>query len=128
MSSSNQTSANQRKNSTYNATTGRYVLGGRTEVSSWALEWWNRVTPVTDPSDIVYYVEKAYEGLPRKLGTLFYGNEEFWWIICQYNGIIDPIGELVQGRRLLIPLLDRAKKQFLVYDQQVGGIASTRGS
>lgn len=120
------TTASQRKNSTFNSTTGRYVLGGTTEVSSWALEWWNRVELVTDPSDLIYYVEKVYEGRPRRLGMLFYGDEELWWVICQYNGIIDPITELVEGKRLVVPLIERVRKEYFVPNREVGGIPSKR--
>lgn len=115
----------ERKNSAFNPT-GRYVLGGTTEVSPWALEWWDRVTPKSDPSDLVYYVEKKYESQPRRLGMLFYGDEEAWWVICQYNGILDPISELVEGKRLIIPLKSRLPKDFFVTNKQIGGTQSTR--
>jgi hypothetical protein len=32
-----------------------------------------------------------------------YGSISYWWIICYYNGIIDPKKELVAGMRLRIP-------------------------
>jgi hypothetical protein len=113
------------KNSTYNTKTGRYVLGGVTE-TSWALEWWNRVSLVTDQSDLIYFVEKIYESQPRKLALLFYGDEELWWVICQYNGLLDPVSDLIEGKQLLIPMFDRIKRNYLVPNPMVGGIPSTR--
>lgn len=114
----------ERKNSVYNAKNGRYVLGGITEVSSWSLEYWTKNKLISDPTDLVYFVEKVYESQPRKLGMLFYGDEELWWMICQYNGILDPIEELVEGRKLIIPILERIKRESLV--QQRGGVSSLR--
>ena len=48
-------------NSAYNTKNGRYTLGGTTEVSSFALEMWDVNILPSDPSDIVYFVEKKYE-------------------------------------------------------------------
>ena len=99
-------------NSLDNNKNGRYALGGNTEFSEFAINWWNRNTMEQDPSDIVYFLEKEYEGEPRKLGIIFYGDPRLWWIICQYNGIIDPITELVEGKLLLIPKFSRVKSQL----------------
>lgn len=114
------------KNSVYNSRVGRYVNGGTTEVSSWALEIWIKNPPIRDASDIVYFVEKIYESQPRRLGMLFYGDEELWWVICQYNGILDPFAELVEGKLLLVPLLDRVKADLFTANPKVGGTPSTR--
>jgi hypothetical protein len=113
-------------NSVYNATNGRYVLGGVTEVSSFALEMWEAATLPPDPSDIVYFVEKKYEGFPHLLGYVFYGDTGLWWLICQYNGIIDPMAEIVEGKALLLPTLDRIKAQVFTSNSTVGGVTTTR--
>jgi len=112
-------------NSAYNTKNGRYTLGGTTEVSSFALEMWDVNILPSDPSDIVYFVEKKYEEKPHLLGYVFYGDTGLWWVICLYNGIIDPINEIVEGKLLLIPTIDRIKAQILS-NNSTGGIPSTR--
>ena len=114
------------KNSAYNVKNGRFTLGGTTEVSSFALEWWNKNSIKSDKTDIIYYVEKKYENKPHLLGYVFYGDELLWWIICQVNGIIDPLTELTEGLMLRIPTLDRVKAQLFSNNVKAGGISSTR--
>jgi hypothetical protein len=114
------------KNSTYNTKNGRYVLGGQTEVSSFAIEWWNRYSMSRDPTDIIYFLERKYEGRPEILGYVFYGDVGLWWVIAQYNSIIDTFAELVEGRLLIIPTLERVKRELIGQNTKVGGIPSTR--
>lgn len=120
-----QTSVNH-KNSTYNIKGGRYVIGGSTEVSTAMLEWWEPASMKRDPSDLVYFFEKKYEGRPELLGYVFYGDVQLWWIIAQYNAILDPFIELVEGKLLIIPMLDRVKADLIVPNLKPGGIPSTR--
>lgn len=108
-------------NSAYNTKYGRYVLGGTTEVSPHALELWDQSELPRDPSDLIYFVEKKYEDAPQLLGYVFYGDTGLWWVICQYNGIIDPIEEIVEGKMLYIPLKDR-----IFYTTGTGIVPSTR--
>lgn len=111
-------------NSTYNSKNGRYVLGGTTEVSAWAIEWWEKNTMTPDDSDFIYVMEKKYEGRPDILGYVFYGDSLLWWVICQYNSILDPVSELVEGKILLIPQLARITQNATT--TSTGGVASTR--
>lgn len=113
------------KNSVYNTTNGRYVLGGTTEVTANNIQWWTKTTVAHDPSDLVYFMEKKYEDRPDLLGFVFYGDSKLWWIIAQYNNILDPVTELVEGQILLIPTLDRVKQAF-IQSAKSGGIPSTR--
>ena len=113
------------KNSVYNAKNGRYVIGGSTEVSAGMIEWWSKNKNSHDPTDLVYFFEKKYEGRPDMLGYLFYGDVGLWWVICQYNNIINPFDELVEGAILLIPLLSRIKQEYM-QTASIGGNISTR--
>lgn len=112
-------------NSSYNIKNGRYTLGGTTEVSSFAIETWIATTIPSDPSDIIYFVEKKYEGKPQLLGYVFYGDTGLWWVICLYNGIIDPLEEIIEGKLLLIPTIDRMRSEIFT-NVNPGGIPSTR--
>jgi hypothetical protein len=114
-------------NSTYNSKNGRYVLGGTTEVSASAIEWWEKNAMLPDPSDFIYVMEKKYEGRPDILGYVFYGDPLFWWVICQYNAILDPFAELVEGKVLLIPQQQRiTQTSSTSVGTTVGGVLSTR--
>lgn len=113
------------KDSTLNEKNGRYVLGGSTEVSSFALEWWNRKKLASDPSDFAYYVERKYEGRPDLLANAFYGDSQLWWLICQFNAIIDPLTELVEGKLIFLPDATRINSDMRV-QTDVGGLKSAR--
>lgn len=114
------------KNSVYNTKNGRYVFGGSTEVSAAVVEWWTRNTVKNDPTDLVYFFEKKYEGRPDMLGFVFYGDPGLWWVIAQYNSILDPFEELKEGKVLIIPTLERVKAELFSANTAVGGVPTTR--
>jgi len=33
----------------------------------------------------------------------YYGTEELWWIICQFNGVVNPLEDLYVGLEIKIP-------------------------
>lgn len=109
-------------NSLYNKYS-RYVGGGTTESANGKIEWWERGTMPRDPSDIVYVVENFFENRLDLIASTFYSEPRWWWVIAQYNNIIDPFGEVTAGRILLIPT--PARLPFLVNTKQ-GGVDSTR--
>ena len=114
------------KNSVYNEKNGRYVRGGTTEASAKFLEWWNKLEVPKDPSDILYVMEEKYVGRPDLLSYAFYGDVGLWWIICQYNGILDTQSELIAGRELLIPTQSKVDTYYKINPSTVGGVPSTR--
>lgn len=103
--------------------TSRYVHGGRTEIGNDRLEWWDKFNFPADSSDSTYIVENFYSGRPDLIASVFYDDPLLWWVIAQYNNILDPIAEMVTGRVLLIPTKSRLD-QFLV--GKTGGYPSTR--
>lgn len=113
---------NNETNSLYNKYS-RYVGGGTTEVANNMIEWWERGIMPRDPTDIVYTVENFYTGRPDLIANVFYNEPRYGWVICQYNNIIDPFGEIVAGRILLIPT--QARLPLLLLTKQ-GGVSSTR--
>ena len=102
-----------------------YVAGGTAETANKRIEWWERNTLPRDPSDIVYAVENFYEGRLDYISSVFYNESRWWWLIGQYNAIIDPLLEVVAGRILLIPKQERLP---LLLASKRGGIDSTRQS
>ena len=103
----------------------RYVGGGQTETANGRLEWWERNTFETDSSDVEYVVDAFYEGRPDLIASSFYNEPRYWWVIAQYNNIIDPVSEITTGRILLIPAKDRVE---LMLNSRQGGFTSTKQS
>jgi len=101
----------------------RYVVGGQTEVNSKALEWWERATFTLDESDTRYVVDKQSAGRIDLIAKAFLGDSNLWWLVAQYNAILDPFAEISEGRVLRIP--SQARVQTML-SGKLGGYASTR--
>lgn len=104
--------------------TSRYVHGGNTEVSKDTIEWWERRNFGSSPTDLQYTVENKYEGRLDLIAYAFYDDPKLWWVIAQFNNILDPITEVVPGAVLIIPIKDRVMSEFL--NRKTGGYASQR--
>ncbi len=109
------------KNSVFQKTS-RYVMGGKTEVSPEFLEWWNKTLLSNDPTDVTYILEKKFENRPDLLAYSFYGDPYLWWVICQYNAILDFNIDFVEGLVLRIPTKTRITA--LISPNKLGGVAS----
>jgi len=101
----------------------RYVIGGLTETSPDFIEWWNKDFLVNDSSDVVYVLEKKFEGRPDLLANAFYDDPYLWWVIPQYNTILDFNTEFVEGLVLRVPTLDRIKT---ISTKNINGIPSQK--
>lgn len=102
----------------------RYVHGGNTEVDGKFIQWWDRKKFPYDNSDVFYTLEKTYEGRPDKLASIFYQDSSVWWLILQYNNILDLNDEFVAGVVLRMPTKDRLQKDLLT--GKSGGVPSTK--
>ena len=87
----------------------RYVSGGETEVNIRSLEWWERKVFKPSQDDLRYVVEKHLEFKLPSIATMFLNDPKLWWIIAQYNNILDPVTEIYEGRVLLIPSKENFK-------------------
>ena len=101
----------------------RYVSGGTTEVSGTTLEWWERTLLRADPSDRAYVIEKKFEGRLDLIAALFLNEPRYWWIIAQYNSVLDPHAEIREGATIYIPTTERVEA---ILNGKVGGIPSAR--
>jgi hypothetical protein len=110
------------KNSTL-VQNSRYVAGGATEVNQTALEWWERTVFTLDASDTTYVVDSKFAGRLDLIAKALLGDSSMWWLIAQYNMLLDPFEEVVIGRVLRIPTAARAKTML---KGKVGGYDSTR--
>lgn len=111
------------RSSVYSSKNGRYVMGGTTTVTDQALGWWEKREVAPDPSDLVYALEERYVSRPDLLALAFYGDTCLWWIIPQYNAILDPEDELVLGKLLLIPSLEKINSTYR-QDNKIGGVSA----
>ena len=101
----------------------RYVGGGITEQSNDMIEWWERSIFEQDDSDIIYTVENFYEGRLDLIASVFYNEPRYWWVIAQYNNILDPFKETTAGKVLTIPSKDRLS---LMLGRKMGGVPSVK--
>lgn len=101
----------------------RYVAGGITEVNTRALEWWERANFREDNTDRLYAIEARFNGRLDLIAQLFLEDSRLWWVIAQYNAILDPYVEISVGRILRIPTRDRVLSMLT---GKFGGAASTR--
>lgn len=102
----------------------RYVHGGQSENTEDFIEWWQKNIFPSSATDIDYTVEAVYEGRIDLISYAFYGDRRYWWVLAQYNAILDPVTEIVEGKFLKIRSPDRLKTEFLVGRR--GGNASQR--
>ena len=101
----------------------RYVAGGTTETANGKIEWWDKNQMPSDNTDVSYAVEDFYVGRLDLIASVFYNEPRYWWVIAQYNNILDPFSEITGGRILAIPSKDRL--QFMLSTKQ-GGVPSTK--
>ena len=55
----------------------------------------------------------------------FYGSADYWWVITFFNGVIDPIGEIVVGRQLRIPNLAEVQTALLADSSDIRSLSGT---
>lgn len=101
----------------------RYTAGGRTEINSWALEWWERDVLPLGSDDTVYVVEAQFAGRLDQISAIYLLEPRYWWVIAQYNNVLDPYNEIQEGTILYIPSIDRVKS---IVSGKIGGVPSTR--
>lgn len=101
----------------------RYVGGGETESANGMIEWWERANLQSSDTDTVYTVENFYEGRLDLIASVFYNEPRYWWVIAQYNNILNPFSEIVAGRVLLIPSKERMP---MLLNTKQGGVVSTK--
>lgn len=56
-------------------------------------------------------VRRGEEYNPEILSQRIYNNPNYWWVICQYNGILDPKVELYLGKKIRFPTLTKSPRE-----------------
>lgn len=68
--------------------------------------WFNKnLSNIVSTYKIKFATEKVDKQTTfDKLAYKYYGDEKYWYIICIFNNIVDPISELDYKQELVIPL------------------------
>ena len=98
----------------------RYVQGGSTEMYSNRMGWWERRVFPSDVSDVEFVITDHYHQRPHKLAYDFYGRDDYFFIILQYNKILDVNEEFVAGTTIMLPTQQRIMLEYLT--RPTGGI------
>lgn len=81
----------------------RYIQGGTTEVFPNRLGWWERRTFPSDVSDVEYTIPEKYNLRPDLLAYDIYGKSDYFFLVLQYNNILDVNEEFVTGKIIMLP-------------------------
>jgi hypothetical protein len=72
---------------------------------------------------MVYVVERKFVGRIDQIAAVFLGDGTLWWLLAQYNSILDPFSEIVEGAQIFIPSRERVSAML---EGRTGGVPSTR--
>ena len=91
----------------------RYVHGGVTTTYSKRLGWWDQTIIEKRQDDEDFYVSGKYVGRPDLIAYEQWGKASLAWLVLQYNNIVDPSEELVEGTLLALPPYTRVVTSIL---------------
>lgn len=103
----------------YDDVSSRYVQGGNSYISGQKLGWWDKREFDKDQSDVEITLDNEFHQRPDKLAAKAYGKQSYMWFILQYNNILDPMEEFVQGATIRLPLPNRVLLDIMT--EQPGG-------
>jgi hypothetical protein len=90
------------------------VQGGKTFIDNDNnVGWWERIVIEKSSDDILFNIPLGFKGRPDLISHYFYGKASLFWLVMQYNNIIDPELELVEGKELRLPSTDRVMVSIL---------------
>lgn len=86
----------------------RMLNGGTTETKGDKLGWWERRELRKDTSsDIRITIPEIFSERPDLLAFRIYRRPDLFWLILQYNNIVDIEEEFVAGKEIILPSVDR---------------------
>jgi hypothetical protein len=80
-------------------TNSRYIKGGSVDETG----FWSRSIFVKSPDDLNITISKKYARKPELLAYDLYGSAGLMWFVLQYNDIINPYLEFVEGKAITLP-------------------------
>lgn len=105
-----------------NLKNSRYVIGGVTEREENRLGWWERRIFDHTDADTFIVLTGRHVGRPDLIAYDFLGDSKLWWLVAQYNNIIDPFEEFQEGKYLRLP----PKTMLNLLTGKIGGVQSQR--
>jgi len=92
----------------------RMLNGGTTEIKGNKLGWWERRDLRKDTStDIRIKIPEIFSGRPDLLAFRVYKRPNLFWLILQYNNIVDLEEEFVTGKEIVLPSVDRTLSSLI---------------
>lgn len=86
----------------------RMLNGGTTEIKGDKLGWWERRDLQKNTNtDIRIRIPEVFDGRPDLLAFRIYRNSSLFWLILQYNNIVDIEEEFTTGKEIIVPARDR---------------------
>jgi hypothetical protein len=70
------------------------------------------------PASKSYIVDASDQANAPGIAFKFYGSVDYWWVVCMYNGILDPITEFKPGLVLQLPSLSSVNAFLSAQDTQ----------
>lgn len=58
----------------------------------------------------VFMIGADTEFRPERISFKFYNTVGWWWVICMFNGVVNPLEDLYAGREILIPDINDVHK------------------
>lgn len=58
---------------------------------------------------VLHTITETDLGEPDGIAYTYYGDSRWWWLICSYNGIVNPMTDMVPGDKLRVPILQHAQ-------------------
>lgn len=66
-------------------------------------------------------------GQPDAIAFRYYQDSNWWWLLCSFNGIVNPLTDMYLGQRLKVPSLHQAQMLLQTLDgrreNRIGTIA-----
>lgn len=114
----------QRRPSSTQKETSRYTQCGTTFTFPRRLGWWERRELRQQDDDIFTTVTTRQAQRPDLIAFDFYQNSSLMWLVLQYNNIVDPVVELVEGTEIRLP--NQQRVQLSILTNPIGGTPSSR--
>jgi len=86
---------------------------GATKSTGRFLDFYERRNIDSAEDDIVFTIPLEMENRPDKISNHFYSSPKYMWVVLMRNDIKDPLTELVAGKRISVPSINRLYTSIL---------------
>lgn len=87
----------------------RMSSGGEVETIGNLLGWWEkRSLPRDHSTDFTIILGETLHKRPHLVAHKYFGDSRLFWLVLQYNNIVDIEEEFVKGAEIILPTKNRA--------------------